>query len=127
MRRPIMIVDDSEDTRELFTAALEAEGFSVIGAKNGEEALQLLEDRSDFSLILLDISMPGMTGVEVLQEMEKRGIGRNIPVMLVSAVDNLRAIEAPGNVIDTLKKPFFYPELIFKIREEHRLGPSGPM
>lgn len=127
MRRPIMIVDDSEDTRELFTAALEAEGFSVVGAKNGEEALDLLEQRSDFSLILLDISMPGMSGVQVLEEMEKRGIGRGIPVMLVSAVDNLRSIQAPGNVIDTLKKPFFYPELIFKIREEHRLGPSGPM
>lgn len=122
-----MIVDDSEDTRELFTAALEAEGFSVLGARSGEEALQLLEDRDDFSLILLDISMPGMTGVQVLEEMERRGIGRGVPVMLVSAVDNLRSIQAPGNVIDTLKKPFFYPELIFKIREQHRLGPSGPI
>jgi len=127
MRRPIMIVDDSDDTRELFTAALEAEGFSVIGAKDGEEALQLLSERSDFSLILLDISMPGLSGVQVLEEMDKRGIGRGIPVMLVSAVDNLGDIRATGNVIDTLKKPFFYPELIFKIREEHRFGPSGPM
>ena len=122
-----MIVDDSEDTRELFTAALEAEGFSVIGAKDGEEALQLLSDRDDFSLILLDISMPGMTGVEVLQEMENRGIGRGIPVMLVSASDKMASLKTTGNVIDTLKKPFFYPELIFKIREEHRLGPSGPL
>jgi CheY-like chemotaxis protein len=127
MRKPIMIIDDSEDTRELFTAALEAEGFSVVGAKDGPEALQLLEERDDFSLILLDISMPGMSGVQVLQEMEKRGLGRGIPVMLVSAMDNLRSIQVPGNVIDTLKKPFFYPELIFKIREEHRLGPSGPI
>lgn len=127
MRRPIMIVDDSEDTRELFTAALEAEGFSVVGARDGEEALQLLSDRSDFSLILMDISMPGLSGVQVLEEMEKRGIGRGIPVMLVSAVDNLGDIQATGNVIDTLKKPFFYPELIFKIREEHRFGPAGPM
>jgi CheY-like chemotaxis protein len=126
-QKPIMIVDDSEDTRELFTAALEAEGFSVVAAKSGEEALKLLEERDDFSLMLLDVSMPGMTGVEVLQEMEKRGVGRGIPVMLVSAVDNLRSIQAPGNVIDTLKKPFFYPELIFKIREQHRFGPTGPI
>ncbi|MGZ3723222.1 MAG: response regulator [Bdellovibrionales bacterium] len=127
MRKPIMIVDDSEDTRELFTAALEAEGFSVIGAKDGDEALKLLSERSDFSLILLDLSMPGMNGVQLLEEMEKRGVGRGIPVMLVSAADNLRSIKTTGNVIDTLKKPFFYPELIFKIREEHKLGPSGPI
>jgi CheY-like chemotaxis protein len=125
MRTPIMIVDDSEDTRELFTAALEAEGFSVVGAKDGHEALELLEGPTTFSLILLDISMPGMSGIEVLAEMEKRGLGQGVPVMLVSAVDNLRNIQTPGNVIDTLKKPFFYPELIFKIREEHGLQPNG--
>src|SRR5665213_3008152 len=103
MRKPIMIVDDSEDTRELFTAALEAEGFSVVGAKDGHEALQLLEGPTVYSLILLDISMPGMSGLELLAEMEKRGLGRNVPVMLVSALDNLGLIQTPANVIDTLK------------------------
>jgi CheY-like chemotaxis protein len=125
MNKPIMIVDDSEDTRELFTAALEAEGFSVVGAKSGEEALQLLAGPTQYSLMLLDISMPGMTGMQVLEEMEKRGIGRTVPVMLVSAVDNLRSIPTPRNVIDTLKKPFFYPELIFKIRQEHGVQPNA--
>jgi CheY-like chemotaxis protein len=124
MRKPIMIVDDSEDTRELFTAALEAEGFSVVGAKNGEEALELLSGPTEYSLILLDLSMPGMSGIQMLEEMQKRGVGTDVPVMLVSAADNLRSIQAPGNVIDTLKKPFFYPELIFKIRQEHGVQPN---
>jgi len=125
MNKPIMIVDDSEDTRELFTAALESEGYSVIGAKSGEEALELLAGSTKYSLMLLDISMPGMTGMQVLEEMEKRGLGRGVPVMLVSAVDNLRSIPTPQNVIDTLKKPFFYPELIYKIRQEHGVQPSA--
>ena len=64
MRKPILIVDDSEDTREFFTAALEAEGFSVVAISSGQEALDLLADRSDFSLILLDISMPVLSGIE---------------------------------------------------------------
>lgn len=125
MRKSVMIVDDSEDTRELFKAALESEGFSVVGAKNGPEALELLRrNEGNFSLILLDIAMPEMNGIQVLEEMEKLGLGRNVPVMLVSAVDNLGSIEAPGNVIDTLKKPFFYPELIFKIKQEHGVLPA---
>lgn len=118
MRKPIMIVDDSEDTRDLFKSALEAEGFSVVGAKDGPQALDFLRKNNDYALILLDIAMPGMSGVELLEEMEKEGLGNDIPVMLVSAVDNLKSIRAPGNVIDTLKKPFFYPELIFKIKQQ---------
>lgn len=125
MRKSVMIVDDSEDTRELFKAALESEGFSVVGAKSGPEALELIrKDGGSFSLILLDIAMPQMTGIQVLEEMERLGIGRDIPVMLVSAVDNLGTLEAPGNVIDTLKKPFFYPELIFKIKQQHGVMPA---
>lgn len=124
MRKSVMIVDDSEDTRELFKAALESEGFSVVDAKSGAEALELLREGSDrFSLILLDVAMPNMTGIQVLEEMERLSLGSDVPVMLVSAVDNLGSIEAPGNVIDTLKKPFFYPELIFKIKQQHGLMP----
>jgi two-component system, NtrC family, response regulator HydG len=126
MRKVILIVDDSEDTRELFQATLEAEGFAVVGAKDGAHALDLLRQFPDkFSLILLDIAMPGMTGLEVLENMSKQGLGTGIPVMLVSAVDNLGQLSVPESVIDTLKKPFFYPELIYKIKHVHRLTPEG--
>jgi len=124
MKKSIMIIDDSEDTRELFTAALEAEGFKVISAKSGEEALDILEGTHDISLMLLDLSMPGMNGVQFLEEMQRRKLGGDIPVMVVSASDNIRAVQGP-NIIDSLKKPFFYPELIFKIREQHGVHPNG--
>ena len=118
MRNSILIVDDSEDTLELFQSTLEEQGFTVMPAKDAQEALELLR-KHNFSLMLLDINMPSMTGFEMLAEMNKRELGKDTPVMLVSAVDNLGDLKIPSNVIDTLKKPFFYPELIHKIKKVH--------
>lgn len=124
MKNSILIVDDSEDTRELFKATLEAEGFAVFEAADGEKALELLLSNQHFSLMLLDLSMPHMTGYELLETMQRQDIRRSMPIMLVSAAGNLNKILVPENVIDTLKKPFFYPELIFKIKEVHGLRPE---
>lgn len=126
MQNSILIVDDSEDTLEVFQSTLEEEGFLVMAAKNGEEALEILKNQ-DFTIMLLDINMPGMTGLEVLEEMKTRGLGKNTPVMLVSAVDNLGSMKVPGNVIDTLKKPFFYPELIHKLKSVHGFNSKRPV
>ena len=118
MRNSILIVDDSEDTLEVFQSTLEEEGFTVMAAKDAQEALDMLRTH-DFSLMLLDINMPGMTGMQMLEEMKRLGLGQGVPVMLVSAVDNLGSMQVPPNVIDTLKKPFFYPELIHKLKSVH--------
>lgn len=118
MHNSILIVDDSEDTLEVFQSTLEEEGFAVMPAKDGQTALELLRTH-DFSLMLLDINMPEMTGLQLLDEMKREGLGKDMPVMLVSAVDNLGSMQVPENVIDTLKKPFFYPELIHKLKSVH--------
>jgi CheY-like chemotaxis protein len=125
MRNSILIVDDSEDTLELFQTTLEEQGFTVMTAKDAHEALDLLKNHN-FSLMLLDIKMPSMTGFEMLAEMKKRELGKDTPVMLVSAVDNLGDLKIPSNVIDTLKKPFFYPELIHKIKKVHGFNADSP-
>lgn len=117
MKNSILIVDDSEDTRELFKATLEAEGFAVMDASGGAKALELLRLHGNFSLMLLDLRMPDMSGFQVLSEMERLSLGVGMPVMLVSAVDDLPHLKTPANVIGTLKKPFFYPELIYKIKQ----------
>ena len=124
MKNSILIVDDSEDTRELFKATLEAEGFGVMAAKDGPQALDILAEHGGFSLMLLDLRMPTMSGFEVLQEMKRRDLGCTTPVMVVSAVDELPHLKLPENVIGTLKKPFFYPELIFKIKSLLEPEPS---
>lgn len=119
MPKSILVVEDSEDTQELFKATLEEAGFNVTEASDGEQALELLRRRKDFSLIMLDISLPGMSGLEVLEQMKQQKIGEGIPVMMVSAASNMGSMTLPPNVIDTLKKPFFYPELIYKIKQVH--------
>jgi CheY-like chemotaxis protein len=119
MAKSILIVEDSEDTQELFKATLEQEGFNVAEAKDGATALELLRRRRDFSLIMLDLSLPDMNGMQVLEEMQNERLGEGIPVMLVSAANNMDTLKLPKNVIDTLKKPFFYPELIYKIKQVH--------
>ena len=124
MRKSILIVDDSEDTLEVFQSTLEEEGFLVMAAKNGNEALNILKDHN-FSVILLDINMPGMNGLQLLEEMKSRNLGQDVPVMLVSAVDNLDSMKVAHNVIDTLKKPFFYPELVHKLKSVH--GINNPL
>ena len=123
MKYRILIVDDSEDTRELFKATMDAEGFIVREAKDGPMALELLANEH-FSIMLLDLRMPNMSGMEVLKEMNRRQLGQGLPVILVSAVNDLRDLEVPKNVVDTLQKPFFYPELVFKIK--NLLGISPP-
>ncbi len=120
MRKPILIVDDSEDTREMFQATLQAEGFPVMCAKDGEEALQILR-KHQFSLMLLDIRMPRMSGEEVLKEIERLNLAPDLPVILVSAVDHVGKLAMLPQVIDTLKKPFFYPELIYKIKTREKM------
>lgn len=127
MRKPILIVDDSEDTLEMFQATLQVEGFPVMTAKSGEAALELLK-KHQFSLMLLDIRMPGMSGEDVLREIEQRNLAPDLPVILVSAVDHVGKLAMLPQVIDTLKKPFFYPELIYKIksREKQNTPPPPP-
>ncbi len=119
MPRSILIIDDSSDTRELFAATLEFEGFAVETAKDGEDALRILRKSTNFSLILLDLKMPIMSGIELLETMNREQIGSNIPVILISGVENLASLSLPKNVVDRLKKPFFYPELLYKIRKLH--------
>ena len=63
---PLLIVDDNETNRDVLSRRLQRHGYTVVGAASGREALDLV-DAQPFSLLLLDIEMPGMSGLEVLQ------------------------------------------------------------
>jgi len=83
----LLVVDDEETIRVLFKEELEEEGFMVDVASGGEEALAMLEE-TDYDLVILDVKMPGMDGMQTLQEMRKRG--RHMPVVLCSAYSEFR-------------------------------------
>jgi len=103
----LLVVDDTEANRDLLARRLRALGHDVAIAKNGREALDSLAAR-DTDLVLLDIMMPEMDGFEVLERLREDPARRHVPVIMISAVDEIdsvvRAIELGAT--DYLPKPF---------------------
>jgi len=103
----LLIVDDNELNRDMLTRRLERLGYQVSCAENGSEALKLLKKES-FDLLLLDIIMPVMDGFEVLEQLKAEPPLRNIPVIVLSASDQLdhvvKCIQKGAQ--DYLSKPF---------------------
>ena len=104
---PVLVVDDNEMNRDLLARRLLREGHCVRVASGGREALALLRSES-YDLVLLDIMMPEMNGYEVLQQLKADAQWREIPVVMISALDELdsvvRCLEAGAE--DYLPKPF---------------------
>lgn len=103
----VLVVDDNEMNRDMLARRLTRQGHEVIVAEDGQRALDLLQARS-FDLMLLDIMMPKMNGYEVLEQMKADGALRGLPVIMISAVDDLdsvvKCIEMGAE--DYLFKPF---------------------
>jgi CheY-like chemotaxis protein len=78
----LLIVDDEENIRFLFKEELEEEGYVVDVASNGLEALEKVKN-AEFDLVVLDIKMPGMSGIQALNEI--KNMNKNLPVILCSA------------------------------------------
>ena len=109
----ILVVDDEQDVRDLVVMTLESEGFAVVEASNGMEAFERLDkDRPD--LVVLDVTMPVINGLEVLQHIRQQG---STPVILVTALgseDNrVRGLRLGAD--DYLVKPFSGRELIARV------------
>src|SRR5262249_4238320 len=102
----ILLVEDNPDSREVLRRLLELQGHQVAEAANGIEALAALQADA-FDIVLLDLLMPGMTGLEVLHHLQPGGRLRQTAVIVISALDEIhtvsRCIEA--GVEDYLTKP----------------------
>lgn len=85
----ILVVDDDQDILELTAVSLTANGFEVLQAKNGKEALEWLDRKSaEIKIIILDIVMPVMDGFEFLEVVKKNEKYKNIPVIIASNLDS---------------------------------------
>ena len=88
----VLLVDDDRQTRLKLSRTLESEGYSVSVAQGGRQALDMLEFES-FDLIILDILMPEVDGFTVLSQVKAAPALREIPVVVISAVDDPESIE----------------------------------
>jgi DNA-binding response OmpR family regulator len=103
----ILVVDDSDSNRDMLRRRLERQGYTVATAENGRQALAMLR-AGGFDLVLLDVMMPEVDGYQVLQEIKASPELRDLPVVMISALDEIasvvRCIEMGAE--DYLPKPF---------------------
>jgi CheY-like chemotaxis protein len=97
-RKTVLLVDDSPVVRDLLAEALRAHGLSVIEAGDGEDALQKMETCPPLDLVVTDIDMPKLDGIELLRRLRRPELARRLPVVVVSmrgsSEDQQRALEA---------------------------------
>jgi two-component system response regulator RegX3 len=114
----ILVVDDEPSVRESVGYALEQEGFEVTLAASGEEAEERLAE-GDFDLLVLDIMMPGKSGLDVCREVRERS---PVPIILLTAkdaeVDKVVGLEVGAD--DYVTKPFSVRELLGRVRAQLR-------
>ncbi len=103
----ILVVDDNEDNAHIIRDYMEAKGYPIHVAYNGDEAMEIFE-REKPSLVLLDVMMPGRDGWQVCREMKESENGRGVRVIMVTALqdwtDKRQAIETGAD--DFVEKPF---------------------
>jgi DNA-binding response OmpR family regulator len=118
----VLVVDDEEQIREILRRTLANEGHSVVEAADGASALVAATD--DVDLILLDLVMPGLNGLQVLSALSKRA--RGTPVVVLSGVDQVSArVQALDiGAVDFVAKPFHAAELLARVRR-HLAHDSG--
>jgi len=121
VRKTLLVVDDSEDNLELLSIFLEDQGYAVIRATSGAEALSILAQHA-VDLVLLDVMMPGVSGLDVLREVRKTHSSVQLPVIVATGrtdrSDVVRALDLGAN--DHVAKPIDIEILHARIRAQLR-------
>lgn len=111
----ILVVDDDKNTRKLFKAVLEEDGYSVTTAENGEEALEIM-DREYINLVILDIMMPKIDGYEFTKTL--RDVNNTLPILMISA-KQMPEDKKQGFLVGTddyMTKPIDEEEMLLRVK-----------
>lgn len=118
MSKKILIVDDDAEIRKVIGIYLENEGYEILKAENGYQALKLIS-KNEVALVLLDIMMPGMNGTEVCMKIREESI---MPIIFLSAksedLDKIQGLASGAD--DYITKPFSAMELIARVKSQIR-------
>ena len=114
----LLIVDDSRVIRKMMHKILFSCGYTIIEAKNGAEAIQKIAE-TEVDLMLLDMQMPDMTGLDALKQIKRNEKNFNLPVFMISSTLDIEAMRDAykAGVLDYFKKPFSPEELKLKVEQ----------
>ena len=119
MTATLLVVDDNEQNRDMLSRRLVKRGYAVLTAEGGARALEVVRDQT-VDLILLDIEMPGMTGLEVLKALRETTTRADLPVIMATARDQgediVEALSLGAN--DYVTKPLDFPVVIARIESQ---------
>jgi DNA-binding response OmpR family regulator len=120
---PILVVDDNADNAHIIRDYLEARGYPITVAYNGDDALKAFEEVKP-ALVLLDVMMPGRDGWQVCREMKQHPtLGRNVRVVMVTALDDWvnkrQALQTGAD--DFVEKPFELSKLVATVERNMKL------
>jgi len=117
----LLVVDDSDENRDVLSRRLIKKGFSVLVAESGPQALAII-DAQAVDLVLLDVMMPGMSGIEVLEQVRKTRTATELPIIMATAKtdseDVVVALEAGAN--DYVTKPIDFPVALARVQSQLR-------
>ncbi len=117
----VLVVEDEPAQREMLAYNLEAEGFRVTQAANGDDGLHALQDDPP-DVLVLDWMLPGVSGIEICRRIRARPETRGLPVIMLSArseeVDRVRGLEIGAD--DYVTKPYAVAELLARVRAQLR-------
>ncbi len=116
----LLVADDDDLLRDLVKEVLEEEGYQVYTAKDGQEAVDVFWNTPDIALVILDIMMPKMDGMEVLEEIRER---TDVPILMLTALGDSSSELAclRHGASDFVSKPFHYDILVERVKNLLRL------
>ncbi len=119
----VLVVDDEQSYRDALSVALESEGFAVVTASDGAEALEVF-DAVNPAVVLLDVMLPNVSGIDVCREIRARS---RVPIIMVTArageIDAVVGLEVGAD--DYVTKPFRLRELVARVRAALRRAPTA--
>jgi DNA-binding response OmpR family regulator len=117
----ILIVEDDEDISSLLKRGFEMEGFNVDCARTGEQAIESAKSRP-YDTIILDIILPGASGIDVCRRLRAEGANTSAPIIMLSARDAVpdRVEGLSAGADDYMTKPFAFQELLARVKAQNR-------
>ena len=116
MKQSILLIEDNIEMQSLLRLILEEEGYRVVSAINGHDALNVLHTHEHLNLILLDLNLPGMKSNTLLATIEDENLANGVPIVFFSALPNLAEIKLPKRISGVIQKPFQIDQFLSKIR-----------